>query len=114
MPAYYDRADIVVLPLQIETENISVFEAWASGTPLITTTQVEKNGYMKDEENCLIVPKRDPQKLAEAIIRLAEDLQLRQKLASNGRELVQKQFRWSHVAKKTAEFYRVILNDSDL
>lgn len=114
MPAYYDRADIVVLPLQIETENISVFEAWASGTPLITTTQVEKNGYMKDKENCLIVPKRDPQKLAEAIIRLAENLQLRQKLAANGRELVQKQFKWSHMAEKTSKFYREILNDSDL
>jgi len=108
MPSYYRQADIVVLPLQVETENISIFEAWASGTPLITTKQVEKNGYMVHEENCLIVPNKDPQKMADAILRLSKDLGLRQKLAANGREWVQNRFRWSQVAEKTSEFYREV------
>ena len=108
MPSYYRQADIVVLPLQVETENISIFEAWASGTPLITTKQVEKNGYMVHEENCLIVPNNDPHKMADAILRLSKDLELRQKLAANGREWVQNRFRWSQVAEKTSEFYREV------
>lgn len=114
MPAFYSKADIVVLPLQVETENISVFEAWASGTPLITTERVEKNGYMMHNENCLVVPDQDPEKLSEAIIRLAEDLQLRQTLAANGRELIQNRFRWFHAAEKTAEFYREVLNNKNV
>jgi glycogen(starch) synthase len=114
MPAFYSEADIVVLPLQVETENISVFEAWATGTPLITTKQVEKNGYMVHEENCLIVPNNDPQKIADAILRLSKDLELRQKLAANGREWVQNRFRWSQVAEKTEELYREVLKKRDL
>ncbi|MCG2591050.1 glycosyltransferase family 4 protein [Rhodohalobacter sulfatireducens] len=114
MPAFYSEADIVVLPLQVETENISVFEAWATGTPLITTKQVEKNGYMVHNENCLVVPDQDPEKLSEAIIRLAGDLQLRQTLSANGRELVQNQFRWFHAAEKTADFYREVLTTKNI
>lgn len=110
MSEYYNQADIVVLPLRVETENISVFEAWASGTPLITTQQVEKNGYMKHEENCLIVPDKDTMKLAVAIARLASDVKLRQTLAENGRKLVEDRFTWCHAAEKTAAFYREILN----
>lgn len=114
MPAFYRNADIIVLPLQVETENISVFEAWASATPLITTKKVEKNGYMNHEENCIVVPDQDPEKLSEAIIRLAENHQLRQTLAANGRELVRKRFRWFHAAEMTAEFYREVLNNNNV
>jgi glycosyltransferase involved in cell wall biosynthesis len=111
MPAHYHQADIVVLPLQVETENISVFEAWASGTPLITTQQVGKNGYMKHEENCLIVPNRDFQKLGDAILRLVHDVELRERLTNNGFEVVRKRFRWSHTAEKTVQFYEKVLNE---
>lgn len=109
MPWYYSCADIVVLPLQVETENLSVFEAWSSGVPLITTYQVEKNGYMIDEENCLIVPDKDVRELAETILRLLLDKNLRDKLAKNGRTLVENHFRWADAAVKTAQFYDEIL-----
>lgn len=105
MPWYYHEADIVVLPLQTETENISVFEAWASGTPLIVSSQIGKNGYMRDEGNCLIVPNNDPERLAEAILRLTVDDELKEKLIRNGRVLAESRFNWADTADKTADFY---------
>lgn len=108
MPWYYSVVDIVVLPLQVETENISVFEAWASGAPLITTKQVEVNGYMIDKENCLVVPNKDPKRLADTILRLSIDDELRDELVKQGRELVESRFTWSHTAERTSAFYHDI------
>lgn len=113
MSGYYREADMVVLSLQVETENISVFEAWASGTPLITTQQLEKNGYVQHEENCLTVPMRNAQSLSEAIIRLSADQKLRERLIKNGKKLAENRFTWEIAAQKTARLYREILNKEE-
>ncbi len=105
MPELYRSADIVVLPLQEETENIAVLEAWASGKALISTRKIAKNGYAKHAENCWLTDTRDSDQLASAIEKLAENPSLRKKIGMKGRELAENMFTWEKIATKTVGFY---------
>lgn len=109
MPALYHQSDIVVLPLLKETENISVFEAWASRCALIVTDVLERNAYIQHGINAFVVPSGNPGKLAEAIGLLAGDPELRNRLCDNGQRIVNEKFTWEQAANKTKQFYKEIL-----
>jgi glycosyltransferase involved in cell wall biosynthesis len=60
----------------------------------------------------LLIPPRDPQSLAEAVARLRARPQLKKTLAS-GAEALAARFSWEQIARKTATFFRALLNGSE-
>ncbi len=62
-----------------------------------------------DERNGLIVRPKDPVAIAEAMLRLIEDDELRWRLAKNGAELVRREFSLEHVVKSTLELYEEVI-----
>jgi glycosyltransferase involved in cell wall biosynthesis len=113
MPSIYRKADVVVLPLQEETENMAVLETWASGKPLISTEKIKGNGYADHGTNCWLVESRNSDQLAEAILQLSTDKKLREKLGRNGRKLVEEYFSWKKTATQTLDFYNEILKNTE-
>jgi Glycosyl transferases group 1 len=65
----------------------SVFGALATGAPVITADTEAARELLTDEQTALLVPPEDPQALANAIERLADDDGLRLRIAAAGREL---------------------------
>jgi glycosyltransferase involved in cell wall biosynthesis len=63
-----------------------VFQALASGTPVITADTPAARELLVDGESALLVPPGDARALADAIRRLAHDPVLAQRLADGGRE----------------------------
>ena len=61
-------------------------EAMASGCPVIATGRGGSGEYLRDGENCLLVPDEDPDALAAAVRRLAEEPELRRRLRDGGLE----------------------------
>jgi glycosyltransferase involved in cell wall biosynthesis len=61
-----------------------VIESIAVGRPLITRRNEPVQELLRDNESALLVEKADPQALADAIIRLRDDSELREKIAING------------------------------
>ncbi|HEX8054574.1 MAG TPA: glycosyltransferase family 4 protein [Thermoleophilaceae bacterium] len=59
-------------------------EAMAQGLPVVATGRGGGGEYMRDGENCLIVPARDPEAIARAVERLAADPELRRTLRAGG------------------------------
>ncbi len=59
-------------------------EAMACGRPVVATATGGAAEYLRDGENCLIVPVDDPQSLAAAVQRLAADEALRAGLVAGG------------------------------
>jgi glycosyltransferase involved in cell wall biosynthesis len=59
-------------------------EAMALGRPVIATGQGGSGEYLRDEENCLLVPPANPQAIAAAVRRLADDPQLRARIRTGG------------------------------
>lgn len=86
---YLKRFNIFVLASKLEGLGTSVLDALSCGKAIVATNAGGIPEMIKDRENGLLVPKQNPQQLAQAIITLIEDGVLREKLAKNAKESVQ-------------------------
>lgn len=98
----YNENSIFLATSNSEGWGLTIGEAMICGAAVVCTNN---NGYLemaKDGENALVSPIEDAQGLANNIIRLFEDDELRQRLAKNGNEFI-KQFNWDSSYKKLKE-----------
>jgi glycosyltransferase involved in cell wall biosynthesis len=93
--AYYSLAWLLVLPSitlvkSKELWGLVVNEAFNQGAPVITSDAVgaAAGGLVQDGINGLIVPERDSQALANAMQRILDDEELRQRLSQAARQRV--------------------------
>ena len=57
----------------------------------------------------VFMPPKDPQALAEAIVRLYEQKAFRNKIADSSYDFVTQEYDWTQIASRTVEFYRNVL-----
>ena len=84
----YERSDIFVLPSLTEGAPQVLYEAMAKGLPIIATAVGGVPDIIKDGENGLLIPPANPEAIAEAILYLINDEELRIKLIKNALETV--------------------------
>jgi glycosyltransferase involved in cell wall biosynthesis len=94
--------DIFCAPSINESFGVAVVEAMACGTPCVTSDADGLTEVMEDGVTGFIVPKKDTNALAEKLILLASDGNLRIKMGQAGRARVQKYYDW-HKNLKTIE-----------
>lgn len=92
----YDAADAMVNPTNVDNMPNSVLEALACGLPVVSTDVGGIPYILTHEQTALLVPPRDIEALAAAIIRLSKDEMLRHRLRDNGLEQVE-QYTWHNV-----------------
>jgi 1,4-alpha-glucan branching enzyme len=92
--ALYRAADLVVAPSISEALPMVVLEALAAGTPVVACPAGDIPLVVRDGENGLLVPPRDPPALAGAIASLAKDRDRLRTLAANARASVLPRFSW--------------------
>jgi glycosyltransferase involved in cell wall biosynthesis len=80
----FSTADIFVLPSLAEGSASVTYEALAAGLPVVTTNA--SGSVVQDGIEGYVVPERDPDTLAKAIINIIEDRSLREKMAIAARE----------------------------
>jgi glycosyltransferase involved in cell wall biosynthesis len=80
----YASCDVFVSASWYEGFGLPPLEAMACGAPVILTDSRGVREFAVDGENCLMVPIRDPDALAKAIVRLLQDKSLAERLAANG------------------------------
>jgi glycosyltransferase involved in cell wall biosynthesis len=85
-------ADICVFPSRTEPFGNVVIAAWAHGTPVVTADATGPKWLVRDGEDALLVPKDNPQAVAEAIGRLRDDPGLATGLVAAGQKRVQAEF----------------------
>jgi glycosyltransferase involved in cell wall biosynthesis len=84
--AYVD-ADAILFPVTWdEPFGLVPLEAMSVGRPVVATGTGGSAEYLRDKENCLLVPAGDPSALARAVARLATDAPLRERLVACGRD----------------------------
>jgi glycosyltransferase involved in cell wall biosynthesis len=104
-----DSATALVLPSladHVEVYSIVISEAWAREKPVIASKVGEIPYRVKQGVNGLLVNPSDPRKLAEAMLKLANEEELAEEMGRNGRKEV---FSWRKVAKKSIQLYKQIL-----
>jgi len=85
LPALYARADAVLFPIRWEEPwGLVPLEAMGVGCPVVAVAKGGARTYLRDGENCLLVPPEDDRALADAVGRLASDGELRARLRSGG------------------------------
>jgi ribosomal protein S18 acetylase RimI-like enzyme len=77
--------DLVILPSFREGLSISLLQAMAAGRPIIATTIGSQKEVASHAEMALLVPPADAPALREAILRLARDPELMNRLGANAR-----------------------------
>lgn len=108
----YSSADIFVDASDFQGFGRSALEAMACGTACVLTNVGGVSEYAEHQSNCLLAPPRDSEKLAAAVVSLAEDDEQRKALGSAAVETA-KGFCHKREAQETLSFFRKIVHKSD-
>lgn len=103
--ALYAAAEIFVFPSLNEGFGLPIVEAFASGTPVITSEATSMPEIAGDA--ALLVNPQDEADIAQKIKNLLDDPLLHEQFRQSGLERARK-FRWSETAKDTAVLYQRI------
>jgi glycosyltransferase involved in cell wall biosynthesis len=82
----WQRAGVFVLPSFIENLPLSIIEAFSHGVPVVATPVGSVPELVEDNRTGLLVAPGDSAALGEALTRLVRDPQLRESLATQGRQ----------------------------
>jgi phosphatidylinositol alpha-mannosyltransferase len=111
LPRYYKTADIVCCPaIGWESFGIVLIEAMAVGKPIVASNIEGYASVMSDGVEGLLVPPKNAEKLAEALISLMSDESLRQQLGANGWHRAI-EYSWENVAQRVLDYYVRVLEE---
>ena len=112
LPCYYKTADVVCSPATgWESFGIILLEAMAVSKPVVASNIEGYASVLTHNEEGLLVPPRNVENLAEALLSLMTDKRLREEMGARGRARAL-QYDWEHVAQRTLNFYLEVLNKS--
>ena len=111
VPEWLAALDIFVLTSDWEGMPNAVLEAMAAGLPVVATAVGGTPEVVVDGVTGLLVPPRDPDALARAIVRLLRDPQLRQDMGRAGRERVERHFSVYKMVRATEALYDELLRE---
>lgn len=101
-------SDIYVSSSLWEGLPVTLLEAMASQLPIVATNIPGTNELLQNHLSGLLVPPADPQKLAEAICQLVQDLPLRNKLVQYASERIS-QFSLDQIVHEYEHLYQEII-----
>ena len=110
LPRYYKTADIVCFPnTGWESFGIVLLEAMAVGRPIVASDIMGFNAVMENGVHGLSVPPKDPRAMADALLTLIHDVDMRRRMGELGREHAGK-FDWTLLANRLLSFYQETLD----
>ncbi|GAP08151.1 glycosyltransferase [Anaerolinea thermolimosa] len=111
VPDYLANADIFVMPsIKDQKGNLDglptvLLEAMSSGLPVIASRIAGIPLVIQDNRNGILVSPGNSNELAEALLKLINNQDLRRRLGENARKDIITQFNWDSVASKFEERY---------
>ncbi|MFM9019571.1 MAG: MSMEG_0565 family glycosyltransferase [Actinomycetota bacterium] len=104
MPALYRAADVLAFPSTREGFGLVVVEAMAAGLPVVTSDIPVLAEFLRDGDDCLMTPVGDSGPLAQALVRLVNDDDLRDRLIASARHTVRRHT-WDEAARRAEDIY---------
>jgi len=105
----FQKASVVVLPYIEASQSGIVPLAYAFKKPVVVTDVGSIPEVVDNGKTGYIVPPKDPEKLAEAIINLLKDKEKRRKMGENAYKKGEEELSWDNIAMRTVEVYKKAL-----
>jgi glycosyltransferase involved in cell wall biosynthesis len=109
IPELLSAIDIFVLSSIKEGLPIALVEAAAARKPIISTNIGSIRRIVRNEVNGLLVPLGNRTALKEAMIRLIENPQLREKMGERGKKIAMESFSLAHMMDQYKDLYYSIV-----
>jgi 1,2-diacylglycerol 3-alpha-glucosyltransferase len=109
----YERASLLLMTSLEETAPVALGEACAVGLPAVGTDAGGIPDMIRNDETGYVRPVGDIAGLAERVVAILEDPQLRTRLAAAAREVGRAEFALDAIARKTHAAYQEILRSGD-
>ena len=111
-PLYFKAADIFCLPSTTMAESFGIvnLEAMASGIPIVASNLGGIPDIVKNGENGLLAEPGNVQNLADSLLYLLKNEELRNKMGITGNKFV-KEYSWQKIARKTEILYKSVLKN---
>jgi sugar transferase (PEP-CTERM/EpsH1 system associated) len=110
---YMDKASVYIVPLRIGGgSRLKILEAMSMKKPVVSTTVGAEGLDVTTDGNILLAD--TPRDFSAAIIRLFKDSALRNKLAENGRTLVENHYQWKILAGRLEKAWAASIEETGL
>jgi glycosyltransferase involved in cell wall biosynthesis len=105
IPPYFAACDLFVLGSVVEAAGNVLFEAMASGRPIVCTDSGGPPEYVRDGETGFVVPVGDPSAMAARIAQLLDDPALQDRLGAEGRRRTIGEFDYARMVQDIIGVY---------
>ncbi len=111
LPRYYKTADVFCAPATgRESFGIILLEAMAAGKPIVASNIEGYASVVTHGVDGLLVPPKDKETLAQALISVLTDQSLRQEMGAKGR-VKALEYSWEHIAQNVLNYYVRVLGE---
>ncbi|MCG3115115.1 MAG: glycosyltransferase [Candidatus Manganitrophus sp. SA1] len=111
VPQILPQMEISVLPSLAEGFSNAILESMAAGLPMVATDVGGNREAIVEGETGFLVPPRDPETLADRILRLLGDREGGQRMGKAGRERIETTFSLQRMVTETERFYERLLEE---
>ena len=112
IPAFFRRADLVVLPYRDVEHSGVLYTALAFGKPMVLSAVGGFGELAADHGAARIVPPSNPAALAQAVAELIDDEAARDELATAAKRAAEGAFSWDRIGAETLALYEELLATS--
>jgi len=105
--------DVCVIPALQEALSLNVVEAMACRKPVVATGVGPVCGIITDGETGFLAPRKDPEAIAERVLRLLGDRELARRIADAALEMVRERFSMEASVRGLLTFYGRCLQRSE-
>ena len=114
VPRFYATADICCFPATgFESQGIVLLEAMAAGRPIVAGNIEGYASVLTHGVEGLLVLPEDSEGLADALLQLLRDPDLRWQMGQRGRQCAQ-QYSWSQVSQRVLSYYERLIYEKGL
>lgn len=113
---YYTIADVLAAPGVVDSQGdteglgMTLLEAMSCETPCVASRVGGIVDIVKDGQNGFLVEPGDVQTLAEKILVLCQNADLRQQLGRQGRQFVEENFSWEDKAREILDIHQKVMH----
>ena len=108
----FQRCSVVALPYIDASQSGVIPTAYGFKKPVVVTNVGSIPEIVDDGVTGFIVPPKNPEALAEAIVKLLKDEKLRKEMGENAYKKLKTDLSWDKIAEKTIEVYEKAIEDA--